>query len=61
MWNWIIALLLIIAVFLLIEELSQFIWRRYLRFPSEKKSRRLSGLIAKARQMCQKYRKNPSH
>ena len=61
MWNWILVLVLILAVFLLIEELSQFFWRRYLRISSETKSTRLSDYMGKARQIKQKFRKDPSH
>jgi hypothetical protein len=60
MWNWIIILLLFLAVLLLIEELSQFIWRSYLRKPSKNQNNRMSEFIAKARQMRQKIRKDPS-
>jgi len=61
MWNWILLLVMILSVFLLIEELSQFFWRRYLRNPKDKKSSRLSDFISKAKQMKLKYRKDPSH
>lgn len=59
MWNWIIILLLSLAVLLLIEELSQFIWRSYLREPKNQNNRK-SDLLAKVRQMKQKLRKDPS-
>ncbi|WP_423406767.1 hypothetical protein AABM38_12730 [Heyndrickxia sp. MSNUG] len=61
MWNWIILLVIVLAAFLLIEELSQFFWRRYLRNPTESKSSRLSDFMSRAKQMKQKYRKDPSH
>lgn len=61
MWNWIILLVIILAVFLLIEELSQFFWRRYLRNPKDKDSSRFSVFMSKAKQMKQKYSKDPSH
>jgi uncharacterized protein YpmS len=59
MWNWIIIMLLSLAVLLLIEELSQFIWRSYLREPKNQNNRK-SDLLAKVRQMKQKLRKDPS-
>jgi len=61
MWNWITALVMIFAVLLLIEELSHFIWSRYLSNPTEKKSSRFSDFKAKAREFRRKYMKNPSH
>ncbi|MCM3664885.1 hypothetical protein M3204_10745 [Mesobacillus subterraneus] len=60
MWNWILILLVPIAILLLIEELSQFIWRSYLKDGKEKKNTRIHRIMERARQTMKKYKKNPS-
>lgn len=60
MWNWMLMLLVPIAMLLTIEELSQFIWRRYLKDGEEKKNARFHRLMEWARKTTKKYKKNPS-
>lgn len=60
MWNWIWLLLLPIVVLLLIEEGSQFIWRRYLKNPQEGKDTILVRTLNSFKKIQQKYRKDPS-
>lgn len=60
MWNWILMLLVPIAILLSIEEISQLIWRRYLKDGEEKKNTRIHRLMEWARKSIKKYKKNPS-
>lgn len=59
--SWIFVLLVTIIVFFLFEELSHYIWRIYLRDPNEMRETRLRQLIKNAKQVINKYSKNPSH
>jgi hypothetical protein len=61
MWNWIWLLLLPIVVLLLIEEGSQFIWRRYLKNPEKGKNIVINRIHNSFKKFQQKYRKDPSH
>jgi hypothetical protein len=60
MWNWMLMLLVPIVLLLSIEELSQLIWRRYLKDGEEKKNTRFLRLMEWARKTIKKYKKNPS-
>ncbi|MBT2641328.1 hypothetical protein J7I80_03675 [Bacillus sp. ISL-41] len=61
MWNWIWLLLLPIVVLLLIEEGSQFIWRRYLKEPEKGTNTVINRIHNSLKKFQQKYRKDPSH
>jgi hypothetical protein len=61
MWNWLWLLLLPIVVLLLIEEGSQFIWRRYLKNPAEGNDTIFVRTLNSLKKIQQKYRKDPSH
>jgi hypothetical protein len=61
MWNWIWLLLLPIIVLLLIEEGSQFIWRKYLKNPQQSNDTILITASNSFKKILQKYRKNSSH
>lgn len=61
MWNWIWFLLLSITGLLLIEEISQFIWRSYLKNPAERQETIFSRFLASAKQRLHKDTKDPSH
>ncbi|RSD25476.1 hypothetical protein [Mesobacillus subterraneus] len=60
MWNWVWILLIAIGILLIIEEISQFIWRRYLKDPNEENTTLLRRITAFGKQTINKYRKNPS-
>jgi hypothetical protein len=61
MWTWIWLLLLPIIVLLLIEELSQLVWRSYLKNPQEEKDNILVRTIKGFRKIRHRFRKDPSH
>ncbi|WNF21110.1 hypothetical protein [Mesobacillus jeotgali] len=61
MWTWVWLLLLPIMILLLIEEVSQFIWRSYLKEPQDRNERFFSRTLESLKKMKQKYRKDPSH
>ncbi|MBS8264324.1 hypothetical protein DYI25_07735 [Mesobacillus boroniphilus] len=61
MWTWIWLLLLPIIVLLLIEEGSQFIWRRYLKNREEGNDTIIVRARNTIKKIQQKYRKDPSH
>lgn len=61
MWNWMWLLLLPIIILLLIEEVSQFIWRRYLKELGDRQGGFFIRTLERFKKMKQKYRKNPSH
>ncbi|ESU33823.1 hypothetical protein G3A_04065 [Bacillus sp. 17376] len=61
MWTWIWLLLLPIIILLLIEEGSQFIWRRYLKNPQERNDTFLIRTFNSIKKIQQKYRKDSSH
>ena len=61
MLYWVYILLASLIMLLLVEEVSQFIWRIYLRDPNEKKETTLRRFIENAKRTMNKYRKNPSH
>jgi nitrogen fixation-related uncharacterized protein len=60
MWNWILVLLVPIAILLLIEELSQLIWSSYIKNGQEKENTRFHRVKEWARKTIKKYKKNPS-
>lgn len=61
MWTWIWLLLLPIIVLLLIEEVSQFIWRSYLKNPQEGNDTIFVRTSNSVKKILHKYRKDPSH
>lgn len=61
MWNWVWLLLLPMIILLLIEEVSQFIWRSYLKEPQDRKERFFSRTLESFKKIMEKYRKDPSH
>ena len=61
MWNWVWLLLLPIIILLLIEEVSQFIWRSYLKEPQDRKGRFFSRTLESFKKIMEKSRKDPSH
>ncbi len=61
MWNWVWYLVLPVVLLLLIEEISQFIWRRYLKDPEEEHDSIFSRIRNNMKTTLKKYRKNPSH
>ncbi|MCM3121822.1 MULTISPECIES: hypothetical protein [unclassified Mesobacillus] len=61
MWTWIWYLILPIVLLLLIEEISQFIWRHYLKNPEEDHETMFIRIRNSMKGTLKKYRKDPSH
>ncbi|MBT2681006.1 hypothetical protein J7E38_18610 [Bacillus sp. ISL-35] len=61
MWTWGWYLILPIVLLLLIEEISQFIWRRYLKNTEEDHESRFIRIRNSMKGTLKKYRKDPSH
>lgn len=61
MWSWVLVLLLPLAFLLLIEEVSQYIWRSYLKEPKDSSQTKFSLIKEHTKKFIHKYRKNPSH
>lgn len=61
MWTWMWLLLLPIIVLVLIEEVSHFIWRSYLKEPQERQDGFFIRTRESLKKIKQKYRKDPSH
>jgi hypothetical protein len=60
MWSWVLILLLPLAILLVIEEVSQFIWRSYLKDSEGTKKNKFVLLKEQTKKIIHKYRKDPS-
>ncbi|WP_079509222.1 hypothetical protein [Mesobacillus jeotgali] len=61
MWDWIWYFLLPIILLVIIEEVSQFIWRSYLKDSQEEEDSIIVRMKNTMNDILRKYRRNPSH